>query len=216
MEPERTTFAVQKYLDELAGAEVGPDAELVISALLGRSARRLERLCATLLYRSYPRLALPPLGLEAEELLQAVVARLLRAMRQTRPSTVRGFFALAGRHMRWELNDLARRLDDQRGLVDVQEIDVASPASSDSGLPPAARRMLHAIEALPDGEREALDLVRIHGMTHAEAAELLGVSLKTIQRRLQRSLLLLAAELNDLNPDPPDDASEADDRRSSR
>jgi RNA polymerase sigma factor (sigma-70 family) len=206
MEQGRTTFVVQKYLDQLAGAPDGPDAELVISALLGRSARRLERLCVTLLYRSYPRLAEPPLGLEAEEMLGAVVERLLRALRKTRPSTVRGFFALASQHMRWELNDLARRLDDQGGLVDVQEIDVASPPSSESRLPPAARRMLDAIEALPEGEREALDLVRIHGMTHAEAAELLGISIKTVQRRLQRSLLLLAAELKDLRP-PPDDGS---------
>ncbi len=66
--------------------------------------------------------------------------------------------------------------------------------------------MLDAIEGLPEGEREALDLVRIHGMTHVEAAELLGVSIKTVQRRLQRSLLLLAAELSDLRPGlPPDD-----------
>ena len=207
MEQERTTFAVQRYLDELAGARAGADAELVISALLGRSARRLERLCAGLLYRSYPRLAQPPLGLDAEEMLQSVVERLLRALRLTRPSTVRGFFALAGQHMRWELNDLARRLDEQAGLADFQEIDPASPPSSESGLPPTARRMLDAIEKLPEGEREVLDLVRIHGMTHAEAGELLGISLKTVQRRLQRSLLLLAVELKDLRPGPPDDAS---------
>jgi RNA polymerase sigma factor (sigma-70 family) len=200
MEQERTTFAVQRYLDELAGAQAGADAELVISALLGRSARRLERLCAGLLYRSYPRLAQPPLGLDAEEMLQSVVERLLRALRQTRPSNVRGFFALASQHMRWELNDLARRLDERGRPVDVHEIDVASPKSSDSGLPPSARRMLDAIDALPDSEREVLDLVRIHGMTHAEAAELLEISLKTVQRRLQHALLLLTAELSDLGP----------------
>ena len=207
MEQERSTFAVQRYLDELAGAEAGPDAELVISALLGRSARRLERLCAGLLYRSYPRLARPPLGLDAGEMLQSVVERLLRALRQTRPSNVRGFFALASQHMRWELNDLARRLDEQIGLVDFQEIDVSSPPGSESGLPPTARRMLDAIEGLPEGEREVLDLVRIHGMTHVEAAELLGISLKTVQRRLQRSLILLTTELKDLHPDNPDDES---------
>ena len=207
MNLDRTTFVVQKYLDELADAQAGSDAELVISALRGRSARRLERLCATLVYRSYPRLAQPPLGLEAEEMLGAVIERLLRALRQTRPSTVRGFFALASQHMRWELNDLARRLDDQGGLVDVQKFDIAAPPGSDSGLPPAARWMLDAIESLPDGERGVLDLVRIHGMTHAEAAELLGISIKTVQRRLQRSLLLLAAELNDLKPGFPDDES---------
>jgi RNA polymerase sigma factor (sigma-70 family) len=203
MDQDRTTFVVQKYLDELAEASSGSDAELVISALLGQAAKRLERLCATLLYRSYPRLAKPPLGLEAEEMLSAVVERLLRALRETRPANVRGFFALAGQHMRWELNDLARRLDGQGGPLDAHEIDAAAPASSESGLPPAARRMLDAIDGLPEGEREALDLVRIHGMTHGEAAELLGVSIKTVQRRLQRALLFLTAELSDLKPGPP-------------
>jgi RNA polymerase sigma factor (sigma-70 family) len=205
MNPDRTTFVVQQYLDELAEARAGSDAELVISALLGRAARRLQRLCASLLYRSYPRLAQPPLGLEAEEMLGAVVERLLRALREVRPSNVRGFFALASQHMRWELNDLARRLDGEGGPLDAHEIDVPFPASSDSGLSPAARRMLDAIEGLPEGEREALDLVRIHGMTHAEAAELLGVSIKTVQRRLQRSLLLLTAKLADLRPGVPSD-----------
>jgi RNA polymerase sigma factor (sigma-70 family) len=202
MDQDRTTFVVQQYLDELAGAGGSSDAEPVITALLGRSAKRLERLCATLLYRSYHRLAQPPLGLDSGELLGAVVERLLRALRETRPESVRGFFALAGQHRRWELNDLARRLDERGNPVDIHGIDVAAPASSGSGLHPAARRMLDAIEGLPEGEREALDLVRIHGMTQVEAAELLGVSVKTVQRRLQRSLLLLAAELKDLKPEP--------------
>ncbi|MDG3005961.1 RNA polymerase sigma factor [Paludisphaera mucosa] len=88
-------------------------------------------------------------------------------------------------------------------MVDVHEIDVASPGSSGSVLPPAARRMFDAIEGLPDDEREALDLVRIHGMSQVEAAELLGVSIKTVQRRLQRAVVLLTAELRDLGPDSP-------------
>lgn len=207
MEQDRTSFLVQRYLDELAGVGGKSEAEQVISALLGRSAKRLERLCATLLYRKYPRLARPPLGLEAEELLQAVVERLLRALRETHPNSVRGFFALAGQHMRWELNDLARRLDEGGQPVNIQGLDVVAPLSSGSGLHPAARRMLEIIDRLPDGEREALDLVRIHGMTQVEAADLLGVSVKTVQRRLQRSLILLAAELNDLKHAPPDEAS---------
>jgi hypothetical protein len=113
MDESRTTIVVQHYLDELAAASGDSDAEPVISALLGQSAHRLLLLCAALLYRSYPRLACPPLGLAAEDLLGAVVERLLRALRETRPGIVREFFALAGRHMRWELNDLTRRLDEQ-------------------------------------------------------------------------------------------------------
>ena len=60
--------------------------------------------------------------------------------------------------------------------------------------------MLDAIESLPVEEREALDLVRIHDMTYAEAAEVLGVSSKTVQRRLNRAQLILTAALGDLRP----------------
>ena len=108
MSEEHTTAVVQRYLDELAGDS---PAEPIVRALLDRAVRRLHLLCATLLYRSYPRLTRPPLNLEADELLGAVVERLLKAMREARPRTVRQFFALANPHMRWELNDLARRLD---------------------------------------------------------------------------------------------------------
>jgi RNA polymerase sigma-70 factor (ECF subfamily) len=202
MDRNRTTLVVQQYLDELAGARGERDAEPVISALLTISVRRLQVLCAKLLYRKYPRLTRPPLGLGAEEMLGSVVERLLRALRETQPKTVRGFFALAGQHMRWELNDLARRLDGQVWPVDIDEIDVVAPASSDSGVGPAARKMLDAIDRLPTDEREVLNLVRIHDMTHAEAAELLGVSTKTIQRRLNHALIILTVELDGLRPGP--------------
>ena len=61
-------------------------------------------------------------------------------------------------------------------------------------------RILEAIERLPEGEREAFDLVRIQGMSQADAASVLGVSAMTVNRRLSRSLQLLAATLNDLGP----------------
>jgi RNA polymerase sigma-70 factor (ECF subfamily) len=61
--------------------------------------------------------------------------------------------------------------------------------------------MLGAIEGLPEDEREVFDLVRIQGLTQAEAAEVLGVSAKTVRRRLNRGLVLLAEQLDDLRPD---------------
>jgi RNA polymerase sigma-70 factor (ECF subfamily) len=60
--------------------------------------------------------------------------------------------------------------------------------------------MLGAIEGLPEDEREAFDLVGIQGLTHAEAAAVVGVSEKTVQRRLNRARLLLAEQLADLRP----------------
>jgi RNA polymerase sigma-70 factor (ECF subfamily) len=205
MEQEHTTAAVQRYLDELAEAS---SAEPVVRALLDRAVRRLHQLCASLLHRSYPRLTRPPLNLQADEMLGAVVERLLKALREARPATARQFFALACQHMRWELNDLARRLDEQPTTVDLHDEAIATPASSDTGLTPNGRRILAAIEALPEGEREAFDLVRIQGMSQSEAAQVLEVSVMTVNRRLNRGLQLLAATLGDLYPGDKDaDAS---------
>lgn len=196
MDADRTTIIVQRYLDEMGQT---PD-ELLVRGLLDRSVKRLHQLCSTLLYRSYPRLTYPPLNLQTEEMLSALIERLIKALREARPKTVRQFFALAGQHMRWELNDLARRLDNQPGVVDLPAEMVPAHESSDSGLTPSGRRMLEAIEGLPLEEREAFDLVKIQGMTHAEAAEILGISIMTVKRRLSRSLQWLAETLGDLRP----------------
>lgn len=198
MNEQQTTAVVQRYLDELASDTPSDSA---VRALLDRSVRRLHQLCAAMLYRSYPRLARPPLNLQVEEMLDAVVERLIKALRQVRPRTVREFFALASQHMRWELNEMARRLDDRPVPVDLGEEPATLPASSDSGLTPDCRRMLAAIDRLPEGEREAFDLVRIQGLSQAEAAEVLGISAATVNRRLNRGLQSLAEELSDLRPE---------------
>jgi RNA polymerase sigma factor (sigma-70 family) len=192
-----TTAIVQRYLDALTGEA---PAEPVVRLLLDRATLRLKRFCATLLRHDYPRLTHPPLNLQTDELLSAVVERLLKALREARPRTVREFFSLAGQHMRWELNDLARRLDNQPAFVELREGQFPAPSSSDSGLSPDGRRMLEAIDGLPEAEREAFDLVRIQGLTYTEAAELLGVVPKTVQRRLDRGLRLLTERLGDLGP----------------
>jgi RNA polymerase sigma-70 factor (ECF subfamily) len=198
MHEEPTTVIIQRYLDALAGDTA---AEPMIRELLERAVGRLRLLCTTLLFKSYPRLRRPPVNLETDELLDGVVAGLLTALRTTRPPTVRRFFALANQHMRWQLNDLARRLDERFAAVALAESGVAAPpASSASGISPDGLRMLEVIEGLPDDEKEVFGLVRIQGLTHAEAATVVGVSEKTVQRRLNRSLVLLARDLDYLRP----------------
>jgi RNA polymerase sigma factor (sigma-70 family) len=197
----QTTVIIQGYLDALPGDAA---AEPMVRELLERAVGRLRQLCARFLYKSYPRLTRPPVNLETDELLGGVVAGLLMALRTTRPPTVRRFFALANQHMRWQLNDLARRLDERPAAAALPEAGVAAPpGSTASGLTPDGRRMLGAIDGLPEDEREVFDLVGIQGLTHAEAAGVVGVSEKTVQRRLNRARLLLAERLADLRPTAP-------------
>jgi RNA polymerase sigma factor (sigma-70 family) len=209
MTEEQTTIVVQRYLDELAG---DTPTEPIIRALLDRSVRRLQLLCTNLLHRGYPRLTRPPLNLQPDELLSGVVERLLKALRSVHPQNVRQFFALANQHMRWELNDLARRLDEQPRAVEAQADLVPAAESTESELSSNGRRILEAIDNLPDEEREVFSLVRIQGLSQSDAADVLKVSTKTVQRRLNRGLLLLAEKLRDLQPPVGQPADEQADK----
>ena len=104
-----------------------------------------------------------------------------------------------------ELLPEVRRRWRQMRLVEA-ELDALFPTPRPEPAPDA-RRILAAIDRLPEGEREAFDLVRIQGMTQTEAAQLLGVSVMTVNRRLNRGLQLLAAALADLYPGGEDPAS---------
>lgn len=202
MESERTTIAIQRYLDDLTSPAAGSQAEPVVREMLGRAAERLHLLCHSLLHRSYPRLIRPPVNLQATDLLSAVIERMLKALREVRPATVRQFFHIASQHMRWELNDVARRLDQGARPVDISGQLLPQPDISDSTIGPTATRILEAIEKLPEEVREVFDLIRIQGMTQPEAAELLQVSVRTVQRRLNSSIVLLTEQLADLSPLP--------------
>jgi RNA polymerase sigma factor (sigma-70 family) len=114
--------------------------------------------------------------------------------------TVRPVFVLANQRRRWELDDLARRLDEQQAAVELSEGLVPAPASSASGLTPDGHRMLPAIDELLKDEREVFDLVWIDGISQAEAAQMLGVSAVMVKRRLSRGLRLLTEQLADLRP----------------
>ncbi|MGE5193784.1 MAG: sigma-70 family RNA polymerase sigma factor [Deltaproteobacteria bacterium] len=209
-EASTTTAAIQQYLVDLGQASGRSSADPLIRDLLARAVARLRFLCASLLHRSYPRLTQAPVNLETDDLLSAVVERLLKSLDKVRPKSVRQFFGLANQHMRWELNDLARRLDERGRSVELAEDLPLAPESSASILGLDARRMLEAIDSLPEEEQEVFSLVRIQGLSQTEVATLLGISTRTVLRRLNRSLLLLAEKLADLCPDGPtrEDATE--------
>jgi RNA polymerase sigma-70 factor (ECF subfamily) len=198
MNENSTTAVIQKYLDELSDDS---PSNPVVRSLLQQAVSRLHQLCSVLLHRSYPRLCQPPANLQTDELLGAVIERLIKALREVRPRSVRQFFALASQHMRWELNDMARRLDARPAAGELREELVRAPHDSDSGFSPVVQRVLDAINNLPEDEREAFELVRIHGMSQAEAAGVLGVSAMTVNRRLSRGLQSLTETLGDLTTD---------------
>jgi RNA polymerase sigma factor (sigma-70 family) len=199
-EPDFTELAVQRCLNRLARISDDGGAQEIVRDLLSVSADRLQLLCTSTLKRNYPRLARGPLNLRPEELLSTVVERLIKAMRSVRPVHFRHFFALAVKHIRWELNEQAREMDNNKFEPLESDATPQSRVEISEQLSPMALRMLEAIHALPPNEREAFELVRLQGMTQSDAAEVLGVSVKTVQRRLNRVLPNLWEQLRDLQP----------------
>jgi RNA polymerase sigma factor (TIGR02999 family) len=92
------------------------------------------------------------------------------------------FFAAAAEAMRRILIDRARRKravrhgGDQR-RVDIQDVDVASPADDDQLL--ALSEALDKLAAQHKTEAEVVKLRYFVGMTNEEAAEVLGISVRT-------------------------------------
>ena len=90
---------------------------------------------------------------------------------------------------------LARR----RGLA--QALEVTADATLDvpdqggvDALPPLDLEA--AIAGLPEGARHVLVLVGIHGYSHAEAADALGIAVGTSKAQFQRARQLLAVRLD--------------------
>lgn len=66
------------------------------------------------------------------------------------------------------------------------------PATFDDGESPWVEPALPAaLEALPERQRQVVMLVHGHGWTHAEVAEVLGMSRTTVQKHLERAVAKL-------------------------
>jgi RNA polymerase sigma-70 factor (ECF subfamily) len=166
---------------------------------------RLERLARKMLRR------FPDVGRweETGDLLQNAVLRLLHALQQVAPTSVRDFFGLAAEQMRRELLDLARHYRTRRICGPSHAAD---PGGTQSGGPmpdptaPGAdgddlekwSAFHEAVDRLPAEQREVVGLLYYHGWTQAEAAEQLGVSKRTVQRHWAAALLALHDLVKDL------------------
>lgn len=138
---------------------------------------------------------------ETDDVLQNSLIRLHRSLNEVRPESPRQFYGLATTHLRRELIDLARKhfgaegvganhLTDGGIAADIKPTD-AEPESIE-----AWAKFHEQVEALPDSEREVVNLLWYEEMTQPEAAEVLGISLATVKRRWQSARIRLSETLD--------------------
>lgn len=162
--------------------------------LLARAGDRLDTLTRRML-RGYPGVRRWE---ETDDVRQAASLRLLRTLGEVTPGSAVEFFRLAALNIRRELIDLARRYAGPMGLganLRSNDPEAPDPSPADETHEPArlaAWGEFHErVAALPDDERAAFDLVWYQGLAQADAAELLGVSERTLKRRWQAARLRL-------------------------
>jgi RNA polymerase sigma-70 factor (ECF subfamily) len=138
---------------------------------------------------------------ETADVLQNALLRLVSALQEAKPQTSREFLALATLQIRRELLDLARKYYGPHGMGANQDSAAAGPKAapaeekgnlSHEPCSLAQWTELHQqIGALPDEEREVVGLLFYQGLSQAEAAEVLNVSVRTVQRRWHAALCTL-------------------------
>ena len=146
---------------------------------------------------------------ETDDLLQAALVRLHRSLAEVRPEDVPHFDNLAATQIRRELIDLARSYHGPEGIGANHQTDGTDPGNrldqvaQVTGQPESLEEWTafhEAVDRLPEEEREVMDLLWYRGLTHAQAAEALGVATKTVQRRWASARLLIREALQGEQP----------------
>jgi RNA polymerase sigma-70 factor (ECF subfamily) len=175
-----------------AGDPVAPDE------LVRHVGEQLQRLTRQML-RGHPALRR---WTQTDDVMQGALLRLLRALRVVQPESMRAFLALAAQQVRRELIDLARHYYGPRGLgthhVTPDAESPGDPAPHDWPDPATEPGSLsewcdfhRTIDELPDEQREVVGLLFYQGLTQAEAALVLDVTVRTVQRRWHAALVTL-------------------------
>jgi RNA polymerase sigma-70 factor (ECF subfamily) len=135
---------------------------------------------------------------DSDDVLQNAQLRLLRSLQHVRPDSARTFFAVAAEQVRRQLLDLARHFYGPQGIG----ANHASKGVRDDGtltgdLPDLADEpddfdrwaaFHEEVAKLPAEWREVVGLLYYHGWKQAEVAQLMGVTVRTVQRRWESAL----------------------------
>ncbi|MEP6990284.1 MAG: RNA polymerase sigma-70 factor [bacterium] len=136
----------------------------------------------------------------AEEIAQDVMLELWRR-RATLSLTgpVRAYLHSATRNR--ALNRIRQARTAQRGEVYVRGPSESPPADAQAITSELELAVARAMASLSEPQREVFEMNRTRGLTYNEIAELLGISVKSVEARMGRALRQLREELAPWLPD---------------
>jgi RNA polymerase sigma-70 factor (ECF subfamily) len=166
---------------------------------------RLERLARKML-RGFPAVRR---WTGSDDVLQNASLRLRLALKEVRPGSSAQFFGQAAKEIRRELLDLKRHYCGPEGIGANQHTDRPGTPAREPADPAPGHDELEEwcefhrqVARLPEEERAVVDLHFYQGLSKAEAAELLGVDVRTVQRRWNAALQRLRSPREGAGPGP--------------
>jgi RNA polymerase sigma-70 factor (ECF subfamily) len=189
--PENQTILLQRCLDRWHGGD-----EAARNELLQHACGRLLRL-ARKMRKDFPGLRHSD---DTDDVLQNALIRLNRALRKVTVHSLKDFFHLAALQIRRELLDLAKH----HARVRRREARPDGPGPklepSDDTHDPSRlawwTEFHRQVEALPEKEKEVVDLLWYQELTQAEAAALLKVDVRTVKLRWAKARMKLGQQLH--------------------
>ena len=192
--PPANTIQLQALLDQ-----AGQGDEQAYGELLSVASTRLHKLARKML-RDFPRLRRWE---ETDDVFQTAAMRLHRSLSEVKPESVRQFLGLAATQIRRTLIDLARHHYGPEGHGAKHESGTNNAKQNDEADSPetlASWAEFHQqVDTLPEAEREVFQLVWYSGTTQKEAAELRGISERTVLRRYHCAKLSLRDSLHGID-----------------
>src|SRR5262245_51008621 len=132
----------------------------------------------------------------AEEIVQEVFLRVWRARASLDPEqSLRAYLYRAARNT--ALNQLKRRRLETRWLIEAAAAPapLAVDADQETQVNELQTALQNALESLPERCRLVFTMSRHQGLTYAEIATALGISVKTVETQIGRALKLLRSRL---------------------
>lgn len=172
------------------------------SLLIDHACERLLKLTRKM-FRSFPSLRRWE---QTDDVFQNSLIRLHRALATVEVKSVSHFFNLAAIQIRRELLDLKKRHYGPLGGGTNHQTDHHSAYGKKGVLAnwtrepqdPSAWAEFHdRVNALPDEHREIIDLLFYQALTQQEAAQAMGVSVRTLKRRWQAAKIQLGETLGE-------------------
>lgn len=192
------TTELHGWLDRMKAGD-----ERAVNTMLKRVTSRLDRLAHKMLHQ-FPKVSR---WADKDDVLQNASLRLIRALRDVRPDSMRAFYALASTQVRRELLDMTKALYGPLGdathhvSIDPNNADaqrMMEPANPDDERELERWCCLHEeVENLPVEEREVFGLIFYHGWKQDEVAKLFDVNVRTVQRWWTSALKRLKDLLSD-------------------